>query len=75
MQPEPTAAKSAKAILDYNSRIVKGTDEIVGRVESFVKFLREMKAQQIELLPDKTRVDLKEALDLVTKMSEAAAED
>jgi hypothetical protein len=73
MQPEPTAAKSAKAILDYNTRVVKSTDEAVGRVESFVKFLKEMSAQEIDLLPGTTRKNLKEALDLVVKMSEAAA--
>jgi hypothetical protein len=33
-----------------------------------------MKAQQIDLLPESTRKNLREALDLVVKMSEAASE-
>lgn len=75
MQPEPTAAKSAKAILDYNTRIVNSTDEVVGRIDSFAKFLRQMTAQQIDLLPVQTRKNLKEALDLVVKMSQAASDN
>lgn len=75
MQPEPTAAKSAKAILDYNTRIVNSTDEVVGRIDSFAKFLRQMTAQQINLLPIQTRKNLKEALDLVVKMSQAASDN
>lgn len=74
MQPDPSAAKSAKAILDYNKRVVKNTDEAIGRVDSFVKFLKEMTAQQIDLLPSSTRRNLKDALDLVVKMSEATSE-
>lgn len=73
LQPDPTAAKSAKAILDYNTRVVKSTDEAVGRIESFVKFLREMTAQQIDIIPDASLENLKESLELVVKMGEAAA--
>lgn len=73
LQPDPTAAKSAKAILDYNTRVVKSTDEVVGRIESFVRFLREMTAQQLDIIPDTSLENLKESLGLVIKMGEAAA--
>jgi hypothetical protein len=73
LQPEPTAAKSAKAILDYNSRVVKSTDEVVGRIDSFVKFLMEMTAQQIDIIPEASLENLKESLELVIKMGEATA--
>lgn len=74
LQPEPTAAKSAKAILDYNQRIVKSTDEAVGRVDSFLKFLKNLTAEEIKLIPEHSRLNLEEALELVVKMSTAAAE-
>jgi hypothetical protein len=72
LQPDPTAAKSAKAILDYNTRVVKSTEEAVGRIDSFVKFLMEMTAQQIDVIPASSLSNLKEALNLVIKMGEAA---
>lgn len=75
LQNEPTAAKSAKAILDYNARVINSNDEAVGRIENFCRFLREMKAHQIEQLPGKSLRELKEALDLVVKMGEAAKEE
>lgn len=74
LQPEPTAAKSAKAILDYNERVVRSTDEAVGRIENFVMFLRDMKATEIKSLPQTTRDKLTDALELVIKMSKAASE-
>ncbi len=74
MQPEPTAAKSAKAILDYNSRVVRSTDEAVGRIDSFVKFLSEMTAAEMKLLPSSSRESLEKAMEMIVKMSKAAAE-
>ncbi|CCQ90384.1 hypothetical protein NITGR_280100 [Nitrospina gracilis 3/211] len=73
LQPDPTAAKSAKAILDYNTRVVKSTDEAVGRIDNFVKFLREMTAQQIDIIPEASLENLKESLELVIKMGEATS--
>ena len=73
LQQDPAAAKSAKAILDYNSRVVKSKDEAVGRIESFVKFLRELTAEQLNIIPASTLEHLKESLALVAKMGEAAA--
>ncbi len=70
---EPTAAKAAKAILDYNSRVVRNTDEAIGRIDSFVRFLKDMTAEEISQIPDPTRNKLTEALQLVVKMSQAAA--
>lgn len=72
MQPEPTAAKAAKAILDYNVRVVRSTDEAVGRIESFVKFLFDMKAMEISGLPESSKENLEKALEMVIKMSRAA---
>lgn len=74
MQPEPTAAKSAKAILDYNSRVVRSTDEAVGRIDSFVKFLSEMTAAEMKLLPSSSRESLEKAMQMIVKMSKAASE-
>ncbi len=74
MQPDPTAAKSAKAILEYNTRIVRSTDEAVGRIDSFVKFLNEMTAVEMNLLPDKSKENLEIALEMVIKMSRAVRE-
>jgi hypothetical protein len=73
MQPDPTAAKSAKAILDYNDRVVKSKDEAVGRIDTFVQFLKDMKANEIKELPPISREKLIEALELVIKMSKAAS--
>ncbi len=75
MQPEPTAAKAAKAILDYNSRIIRSSEEAVGRIESFAKFLIEMSANEIKGLPQSSRDKLEQALQLVIKMSKAASSD
>lgn len=48
MQPEPTAAKSAKAIIDYNARVVKTQDEIEGRIANFAKFLEDVNVGQLQ---------------------------
>lgn len=74
LQPDPAAAKSAKAILDYNTRVVRSADEAVGRIDTIVRFLREMRAEDIKQLPEISRENLKEALELVIKLSNAAAE-
>lgn len=74
MQPEPTAAKSAKAILEYNTRIVRSTDEAVGRIDSFIKFLNEMTAAEMNLLPVRSMENLEVALEMVIKMSRAVSE-
>lgn len=71
MQPEATAAKSAKAIIDYNSRVVRGTAEAVGRIDSFVKFLNDLSAVEMESLPDNAKDNLEKALQMVLKMSRA----
>jgi hypothetical protein len=70
--PDPTAAKDAKAALDYNARVVRSGTEAAGRIDAFVKFLRSMKADEINNLPDQARTKLQEALELIEKMSAAA---
>lgn len=74
LQTEPTAAKNAKAILDYNDRVVKSADEAVGRIESFIKFLNELKVDELRKLPAHARENLKTTLELVTKMIDAASD-
>ncbi|MFA5067175.1 MAG: hypothetical protein WC466_03965 [Candidatus Izemoplasmatales bacterium] len=72
---DPTAAKDAKSTLDYNARIVRSGAEAAGRIDAFVKFLRDMKAGEIKSLPVQARDSLKEALILIEKMSKAASSD
>lgn len=74
LQPDPAAAKSAKAILDYNARIVRSGDEAIGRIDTFVKFIKNMTASDIKLIPESSRTKLQEALELVIKLSKAASE-
>ena len=74
LQRDPAAAKSAKAILDYNSRVMRSGEEVVGRIETFVKFIKEMTTSDIKLMTESSRMKLQEALDLVIKMSKAASE-
>lgn len=72
LQPDPAAAKAAKAILDYNARVVQSSDEAAARIETFVKFLKELTAEEIEKIPPKTTLMLEEALNLVANLSHAA---
>jgi hypothetical protein len=74
LSQEPTAAKSAKAILDYNNRLVRNDEEVAGRIEGFVKFLQSMTAAQIAGLPKATRENLESSLELVIRMSKATNE-
>jgi hypothetical protein len=72
LQPDPSAAKSAKAILDYNARVVQSADEAAARILTFVKFLKELTAEEIQKIPTATSQKLEEALVLVSKLSNAA---
>lgn len=74
MQPDPTAAKSAKAILDYNDRVVRGGDELINRIGSFIKTLQQITASDLKAIPAATRKALTDALSLVIKLSKAASE-
>lgn len=67
-QPEPAADKNAKAIIDYNTRIVNNTAEAAGRISSFSKFLKELTAAELGSLPNETVNQLFEALTLVTDL-------
>jgi len=75
MSSDPTAAKDAKAALDYNVRIVRTGEEAAGRIDAFVKFLRSLKAVEIKSLPSSARDNLQEALSLIEKMSKATVSD
>jgi hypothetical protein len=74
LERNPAAAKSAKAILDYNARIVRSGDEAAGRIDTFVKFIKEMTASDIKLIPETSRSNLQEALELIIRLSKAASE-
>lgn len=74
LQPDPAAAKSAKAILDYNARVVRSGDEAVGRIDTFVKFLKDMTASDMKQIPETSRNNLQQALELVIRLSKAASE-
>ena len=71
---DPGAARDAKAAIEYNKRVVQSGDEAAGRINGFVKFLREMRADQIRALTPQARESLQEALALIEKMSKAASE-
>ena len=73
MSPKPGAAKVAKAILDYEKIKDNKKEDAVSKIENFVKFLAELTATQIELLPENTRVKLEHGLELVIKMNKAAS--
>lgn len=66
VQSEPTAAKAAKAIIDYSTRVVKDTGEAVGRIDGFVKFMRGMTIDQLSCIPQPTIDSLSEVLALVS---------
>ena len=70
---QPGAAKVAKASLDYNERVVKNSEEVVGRIDAFVKFLKQLEADSIRKIPTVTRANLQEALELIAKMSAAVS--
>ncbi len=65
----PTAAKDAKAVIDYKKRIVKGRDEASARIDEFVKFLECMSAAEIQGLPKGTVTKLKNALSMIEGMA------
>jgi hypothetical protein len=70
---QPGAAKVAKASLDYNERVVKNSEEVAGRIDAFVKFLKHLEADSIRKMPAVTRANLQEALELIAKMSAAVS--
>lgn len=73
MQPGPAAAKDAKAVIDYNNRVTRGSEEAIGRINNFVTFLQEMSAADIKALPQASREKLEQGLELVIRLSKAAA--
>ncbi len=74
MGPEPSAAKDAKAVIDYNARIVKGREEVNTRIGSFVDFLSNLKVDQIKTLSDESCKNLRQALELLNRIVKVVAE-
>ena len=73
MGPEPTAAKIAKSTLEYNERLVRSGEEVLGRIQQFVKFLSQLEVQQVMALPEGTVKKLEDTLSSVIEMGKAAS--
>lgn len=73
MGPEPTAGKIAKGTLEYNERLVRSGEEVLGRIQQFVKFLSQLEVQQVMTLPEGTIKKLEETLASVIEMGKAAS--
>ncbi len=68
MQPDPAAAKSAKAIIDYNARVVKTNDEIEGRIVNFMNFIEGISVAQIQAVSSETKASFKKIVDAFDKL-------
>jgi len=67
-----TAAKDAKAVIDYKKRVLKSKNEAKVRIDEFATFLRGLKADEIETLPKPTVKKLQDSLVLVNDLVKAA---
>ena len=63
------AGKDAKTVVDDESRMVRDARGAVHKIRGFVKFLKNLKAQNISGLPPEAVDDLREALELVENMA------
>ena len=68
MQPEPTAAKSAKAIIDYNARVVRTNDEIEGRIVNFANFLEDVNVGQLQKVSQEVRASFHKIVETFNKL-------
>jgi len=68
MQPEPTAAKSAKAIIDYNARVVRTNDEIEGRIINFANFLEDINVGQLKKVSQEVRTSFQKIVETFNKL-------
>jgi hypothetical protein len=66
------AGKSAKAIVDYNERVIRTGSDADQRILSFVDFLKRLDAATIKSLAPEAVEALGNVTELVRKMSEAA---
>lgn len=71
MQPDPTAAKAAKAIIDYNSRVVKTNDEIEGRIVNFTKFIEGINIAQLQNVSAEARASFAKMVETFNKLLES----
>lgn len=72
MQPEPTAAKAAKAIIEYNSRVVKSQDEIGARIATFAKFLEDVSVGQLQSISPEIVENFKRILETFNKLIQSS---
>ena len=71
MQPDPTAAKAAKAIIDYNARVVKTNDEIEGRIVNFTKFIEGINVAQLQNVSAEARASFAKMVETFNKLLES----
>lgn len=72
---DPSAAKEAKAIIDYKQRVLETEQEAASRVENFIKFLRELTTEEINALPREAVDALEEVLKKVISMAKSVRTD
>lgn len=70
----PTAAKEAKAVIDYKKRIITRKAEVPIRVEEFIRYLESLSATQIGALTDEVTARLRYAMDLVEAMAKSVVD-
>lgn len=74
MSDEPNAGKTAKATIDYNEKIVGTAEEAEGRIGSFLKFLKQLKIDEVQKLPPGVLADLEAILTSLAKFKSATPE-
>lgn len=70
MKPEPTAAKEAKVILDYNARVIKTQDDIEYRISNFAEFLGKLNVDQIKNVSPQVLESFKQILETYKRIFE-----
>jgi hypothetical protein len=73
LQSGPVSAKDAKGILDYNERVARSTEGAAARIDTFVRFLKDLTAEEIKAIPELARENLQASLALLIKLSDAAS--
>lgn len=66
---EPTAAKDAKAVIDYKRRVLKGKNEVKVRIEEFTRYLESLSVAEINGMTAQTLEKLHEAMNIVDDMA------
>ena len=67
-----SAGKDAKAVVDYHKRVIRGEQQNAREIERFVRFLFDLKSEQLQRLSQETLRHLESALRVTLKMALAA---